>query len=285
MQFRGVVAGTRPLVCAAGLCVCAAWAGAQVRFEYQVVERTGQTVVDANDNVLDFAVRVRVTNSATAMYAGGGLIVRMPGEAESGGTLARGIISNTDGTYSNAIGVFAPGTASGVAASYRYLVGINSAFNGGINANVGPVLHNPAIQDIVGIAPSPGGDSFVNTPGLFTFDPDTGEAIGPAGNMVPTAIGDAYFGARGNWIDIYRFRYTVTDFTPRVVPVNAVPDGNGKWFDTITQTDGTWGTQTLGNDVTPANVTTFGATFQVIPAPASALVLGAGVLGLGRRRR
>lgn len=284
MRTRTPRAGFGLLGCLCVVGLCTGSATAQARFEYQIVERTGQTLVDPTDNVLDFAVRVRVTNSSTAMYAGGGLMIQMPGESQASGMLARGIISNTDGTYSSALGVSAPGTLSGVAASYRYLIGLNSAFNGGINANVGPALHNPAIQDIVGISPFPGGDGLVNTPGLFTFDPNTGEPIAPAGNTVPQAIGNQYFGARGNWIDIYRFRYTVTNFTPRTVPVNPLPDGNGKWFSQLSLVESIWGAQTLGNDVEPSRVTNFGTTFQVIPAPASALALGFSALVIRRRR-
>lgn len=258
---------------------------AQFRVELRTIERTGQTVADANDNVLDFAVQARVTNDATLMFGGVNLRVQMPGEAQGRGTLARGIISNSDGTYSNALGVSAPGTVSGLAAQYRYLFSLNSGFNGGINSSVGPELQDPAIQDIVGIAPYSAGDALTGVPGLFTFDPDTGDAIGPSGGVVPAAIGDQYFGARGNWVDIYRFRYTVTDLTQRTVQVNPWAGTTISTFSQLALADSVWGAQITANQRTADNLALFGMSFDVVPAPASAGVLALLAMGASRRRR
>lgn len=282
---RFVRVSSHVAVMASVLGVGAQCAQAQYKVELRIIERTGQTVADPGDNTLDFAVQARVTNDSTRMFGGVNLRVQMPGEAQGRGTLTRGIISNTDGTYSNAFGTSAPGTVSGLAAQYRHLVSLNSGFNGGVNTSVGPELQDPAMQDIVGIAPYSAGESLTGVPGLFTFDENTGEPIGPAGNQVPAAIGDQYFGARGNWVDIYRFRYIVTDLTSRTVQVTPWAGTTISTFSQLALQDTLWGTQITTDQRTGNNLALFGTSFEVIPAPASGALLGLGAMVAIRRRR
>ncbi|MBY0310987.1 MAG: hypothetical protein K2W85_02855 [Phycisphaerales bacterium] len=286
-MVRHTVLGSSAITASAAAAVMAlaAPAMAQFRVELRTIERTGQTVADANDNVLDFAVQARVTNDATLMFGGVNLRVQMPGEAQGRGTLARGIISNSDGTYSNALGISAPGTVSGLAAQYRYLFSLNSGFNGGINSSVGPELQDPTMQDIVGIAPYSAGDALTGVPELFTFDPNTGDPIGPPGGMVPAAIGNQYFGARGNWVDIYRFRYTVTDLAERTVQVNPWAGTTISTFSQLALADSVWGAQITANQRTADNLALIGTTFDVVPAPTSVGVLAMLAMGASRRRR
>lgn len=268
----------------AGTCAIAAPALGVAGLEFRVVERTGQTLVDGADNVLDYAIQVRVTGATNLYYGGGGLTAQMPGEAESAGALARGSISNSDATYFPGVGVGVPGTVSGIAAPYRYLVNLNTSFNGVINANNGPVSHNPAYQDIISISPFPGGSALLATPGLFGTDENTGDLIPPPGGVPPAAIGNAYFGGNGNFIDLYRFRYTVSDLTtPRTIPVT-VALNEQRLFSQLSLVDNVWGAM-LGDALSPSALSITPASFTVVPAPGCAFVCGALGLAATRRRR
>lgn len=196
--------------------------------EFRIVERTGRTAVTGlADAELNLAVQARVLGT-TLPYALGAFSfdVHIVGEPESNGTLARGLISNPDHTYTTVIGTSASIGRGGVASQFSYLAGVNPSFNGVINLSSGTFINGPD-QEIGLITGSAFAQSLLNTPGLDADsdnNPDTwtgnGSGATPAsGTTAPLdpAIGPVYFGSGATWIDVYRFRYTVTNFPARTL--------------------------------------------------------------------
>ncbi len=198
--------------------------------DIRLVEQTGQAQVvysggSSPDPVLDLAVQIRV-NGGSAL-GGFGFDVVILGEPDTNGTLGLNMISNADRTYSGLPPV--PNAVvgrGGLAATYTYLAAINGAFNGKINMSSGEFTHSPANSEIgLVIGPAIGGP-LMTTPGLdpneegnpgtwsgygLGFPPTTGAVA----SIDPT-LGSAYL-AQGQFIDVYRFRYTVTNFSNRTL--------------------------------------------------------------------
>jgi hypothetical protein len=213
---------------AAALAVCAGVAHAQT-VEFRIIERKGRTVVTgAADAQLDLAVQARVVGAAPDVAVSGwGFNVHIVGELEANGVLERGFISNPDHTLSSAIGVSSVVGQSGVAAQYSYLAGLNASFNGLINVSSSTFTNGPD-QEIGIVAGSMTSTAFLATPGIdlnADGNPDTwGDGTGatPDGFTyapIPSTILQEYLGANGNWVDVYRFRYTVTNFSARTLDI------------------------------------------------------------------
>jgi hypothetical protein len=95
--------------------------------------------------------------------------------------------------------------------------------------------------------------------------------------LEPSSAGP-YFG-NGQFIDVYRFRYTLTDLTFRPLSFT-LSDVSAQTFTQLQYNNGAWGTQ----NVPTQNISVTGLYFP-FPSPTTgiALALGAGVAG--RRRR
>lgn len=204
----------RPAFHAFSAAVLAAFAGlAQAQsVEFRIIERQGQTVVPSNlgtmattDAVLNYAVQARVVGGTAGEFLGNfSFDIVASGEADSYGTLAKLLISNADGTYTpntaqvtnNAVG------RGGLAAAYSYLAGISPNYNGLLNTSGGAFTNTPGSQEVGLVTGSPAGNS-----ALLVLDP-----FGVWNPPIPfdPAITAEFLGAAGNFVDVYRFKYTVT---------------------------------------------------------------------------
>ena len=271
----------------------AAASGASAAFgqsvNFRVVERTGQTVANAADSELDFAVQARCIGLSLSRFT---FNIHMPGEAESRGVLARGNISNVDGTYDSSITAGASVGRAGIARQYSYLATINPSFNGAINQSAGSFTNTPD-QEIGLIAASAQGTPTLGAPGIDTDgdgNPDTWPGNGTGATPAPGATAPvnpsaalAYFAnSSTQYVDVYRFRYSVTDLSSRNlhVQLDAIL---AQVFDNWIYDTGLWGANTTGQ-ASPQTMTAL--DIQVVPAPAGAALLGlAGIVGARRRRR
>jgi hypothetical protein len=278
------------LVAAAG---AATAQGATV--EFRIVERQGQTQIvvpigatPTTDAVLNFAVQARVVGGAAGDSLGNFNFDILGtsnngGEPESRGTLAKLLTSNADGTLSanstqssgNAVG------RHGLSAPYTYLAGINAAFNGSINASSGTFSNTPN-QDIGLITGSPTGSAMLLVTDVVDFDgnPDTYPGTGTSADIDP-AIASVYFGAGGNFCDIYRFKYTVTDLTTNRVLNFSLANVGAQIMTSFVLSNGVWGPSQTNAQFSTADV----SIAVITPAPASAALLGLGGLVAARRRR
>jgi hypothetical protein len=266
----------------AGVCL------AQPTIQLRLVERTGQTEVTSSDAVLNFAVQGRVVGDDPGVGIGGfAFAIVINGEAQNRGTFSRDRISNPDGTYYSGIAGPATGFMSGVDAQHGYLVGINSVFNGLINASGGGWTQTPS-QDIGLISGLSAGPAFLNTPGVDADQDGVPDTNSDGVAKLPPSIMTTYFGADNNWIDLYRFRYTVTNFTPRdldfhIISTSSDLDPVGFTFTDAEETSGSWGTINTQVSIPPQNVEGFVGT--VLPSPGAGATMLAATGWIARRRR
>jgi hypothetical protein len=218
--------------------------------QFRIVERAGRSLVSGPDNnQLDLAVQVRVVNAAaTVGLAGFGFTMRIVGEPESSGTLAREVISNTDHTYSTGFTLGNTVGIAGLASQYSYLASVNQNFNGLINTTGGTFTNTPD-QEIGLIAGQTTGGVFLGTPGIDSDadgNPDTwpgsGSGSSPVNNtraILGPSVSPTYFGAAGHWIDVYRFRYTISDFAPRSL-IFRISAATSSIFSQVALSNGQW---------------------------------------------
>lgn len=305
----------RALLSATLAAACAQPALAQ-SVAFRIVERTGQGSATPNgsgtgwvDPVLDIAIQAQVTGGRK--LGGFSFDAVIVGEADTRGTLAMARINNADGTYATTLAVGSTVGQFGIARQYSYLAGISPSFNGVINTSVGTFTNTPGNQEIGLIAGAATGSAVLGTPGLDVSDGDTDNAnpgVGdgnpdswnathpwssvagqtppmPANNDTGTlaaALAGPYFGA-GQFIDIYRFRYTLNTSLVNCRTLHFTLVGaTAQTFDQLLFNNGSWGAQN----------TTFGGTIFVVPldvvcfpAPSSAALLALGGLPAARRRR
>jgi len=270
-------------------------ANAQTTVTFRIVERTSQVVANSADSLLELAVQARV--SGTPAYLGGFNFNILTGDSESGGFLQKARIMQ--GGNPNFYSTTTPWNSNssvgsgGLAGQYTYLAGINADFNGVINASSGTFTNNPAENEIGLIAGAVTGDALTHTPGIDDDGdniPDTAPSNGtmpPHSNNNETAavdptIGAQYFAGGAQFIDIYRFRYNVTNFTQRTLHFS-LGDLGAQFFNELLFNNGAWGANNVTAPLTaivalPLNV-------QVTPTPASVALMGLGGLMVARRRR
>jgi hypothetical protein len=224
------------MAAAIAACVGGAGSASAQTVEYRIVERTGRTMVTGTaDAQLNFAVQARVRNAGPITGLGQfGFDIRLMGEPETSGTFAREIISNGDYTYATTIGVSSVVGRGGLASQFTMLAHLSTNFNGLFNVSGGSFTNSPDNEiGVIGGGVEIGETAGVDQDGdgwpdgldpnalYFSFDP---------------ATASTYFGASGNWSDIYRFRYTVTDFTPRTI-VLRVQNPSANVFDQLEVTN------------------------------------------------
>lgn len=290
-----------PLLTRAGLCcvafVVASDASAQTlprgHVQFRIVERTGQTAASAADNVLDFAVQMMSPEYSVANFT---FNIRIIGEAESRGTLQRGAISEVDGTYGTSLAVTSVVTRGGLASQYAYLAGINASFNGVINQSAVSATNGPD-QEIFLIAGSAIGSALLRTPGMDSDgdgNPDTwsgnGSGASPLDNtFVPLdpALAGPYFGF-GQFIDVYHFRYTVSDLTARTLHL-ALGATDGSTGVNLRYDSNLWGiNRSYTGNIQGANAdfSALPLDIAVLPAPPAAIFAFTALgLSVGVRRR
>lgn len=220
---------------------CAAATGQMV--EFRIVEREGQTAISSSADVeLNMAVQARVVGGgAGTALSGFSFDIVMIDEPEAFGTLAKGLISNVDGTYAAGIGINSTVGRGGLARQYTFFAGFSGSFNGLINVSGGTFTNTPQ-QEIGVIAGASANSSLLGVPGMDVDQdgvPDTYPGTGLTAPLDP-AIGATYFGRDGNWIDVYRFRYTVSNLTTRTLRFE-VHTAAAQTFTTLGFANGTWG--------------------------------------------
>lgn len=256
--------------------------------QFRIVERTGQASVSQSDNVVDLAVQARSTGHALNSF---GFHVRISGEPEAYGTLARGAISNLDGTYTSSVGVTSSVGRGGLAAQYTFLAQINPRFNGVINEDVNVFANGPD-QEILLVTGTVGGSSLLRTPGMDNDADGFPDAwSGNGGGVTPpywtfapldSAISGPYF-ARNEFIDLYHFRYTVTNLTSRTLHFT-LENLTTTTFDQLIYNLGTWGPLGGNRAITGIEPLDIGVN-SPIPEPAVVfVVLFAFPANLRRRR-
>ena len=239
--------------------------------EFRIVERTGQTqVLPGGDTVLDFAVQARVTGGPPGSALGGFYFdVVLAGEPDTSGTLTRGLISNPDHTYASAFAANNAVGSGGLAAQYTYLANIVPVFNGLINLGAGTFTDTSGNQEIGLITGSSLGAPLLGTPGLDPLgegNPATWSGYGSGATPTPgdtapldPAVGAAYFGL-GQFIDVYRFRYTVTDPTGRQLHATLERVG-AQTFAGLLAGNNSWSTQT--DTLATSQISTTGLTIDI----------------------
>jgi hypothetical protein len=210
--------------------------------ELRIVERHPAPITEVTgtgNNVLNFAVQARVTGATDVGLSQCSFAIVMPGESPSNGTLALNTINNADGSYwAGAISSTsaAQNKVVGVAYAYRYLIGISPSFNGLINHSGGSWTNDPATNSI--------GLVSLNTlgPGYLLYTDPSGTGLPDTPLDAATEL-NPWFGANGQWIDIYRFQYTVTNLnTNRTVPVDLIVDNDAVHvFSGSVMYSGMWG--------------------------------------------
>jgi hypothetical protein len=242
------------LASAAIVLALAGHGGAQT-VEFRIVERTGQTQVSSADALLELAVQARVTPGPLGSYLGGfNFNIVLSPEPEANGTLQKarimaGYVFGVGNAYYTGT-PWAPNSivgVGGIAGQFSYLAGISGTFNGYINMSGGTFTNGPD-QEIGVIAGAATGNALLQTPGIDSDGnsvPDTAPSNGTglsANNEVAPldpSLAGTYF-ADGQFIDIYRFRYTVTNFAPRVFTIT-VEDAGAQVFDQLLFNNGAWG--------------------------------------------
>ena len=256
---------------------------AQPSVEFRVVERTGKMLVDtSSDPTFNFTVQARVVGGSSNQFLGNfAFDIAGVGEADANGSLSKLLISNADGTYAanpaqlnnNSVG------RGGMAAMYTYLAGISPTFNGLINSSGGPFSNTPGSQEIGVITGSPtGGSLLLLTDTAGSGNPDTYSGSGSTAPIDPV-IAQTYMGAGGNFVDLYRFKYTLTNFTQRQVTFT-LTNLRAQIGSALQLSNGVWG-PTQENAV----ATSAGVSVNVVPTSTTAATLGLAGLIAARRRR
>jgi hypothetical protein len=282
----------RICVSALALAMMAGVASAQ-QVQFRIVERTNQLIATSGDSLLELAVQARVVGGG---MLGGYNFNITTNDAEANGTLQRarimnGFVFGVGNTYftgspwtsGNTLGIH------GIAGQYSYLAGINGQFNGLINASAGTFTDNPAINELGLIAGAATGTALTQTPGIDADGdgiPDTAPSNGGASQNNETApvidptIRQQYF-AENTFVDVYRFRYIVSNFAARTIHFG-LTDVGAQTFNQLLFNNGAWGAQ--NNTVDSGSVSATG--YDVLtPSPASVALMGLGGLMVARRRR
>lgn len=281
------------------LCVLASCAGSlrAATVEFRVIERRGQTFWNPftptsvlNDNILNIAVQARVVGGAPGEAIGNFRFdMIMPGELESYGTLNRARISvansanyDTSAVQYNNNSTLGQG---GLASSFTYLAGISGEFNGIINASSGFWINTPN-QDIGKVTGSPTGASGLlaygaagRQDGNGDFVPDTWVS-GTTATLDPT-VAQQFLGADGNFIDVYHFNYTISNFALRATTFT-LSGVQAQTFTSLASSDSVWGP---ANPIDATGVTVTNLTLALVPAPGAGAVFAVGALLAARRRR
>jgi len=290
------------------MALVAAAGAANAQVEFRIIERNGQSVIpnpptansanSTTDSRLNYAVQARVNGGpAGAVLANFAFTLRATGELDAYGAPPSGgpfllATSLTNGTYdpnANQSTSQANGT-TGMAAQYRYLIGVNPSFAGLVNTSGGTFTNTPNNQEIGLITGANIGSALLQQTdfggGGPTGDDPDGNPDSYTGSgttaPIPAAYANTYLGGNGNWIDIYRFTYITSNATLTRDIVWSLADLQAQYGTQFVLSNGVWGTDTINATVTQAPNTVH---VVGIPAPASAALLGLGGLVASRRRR
>jgi uncharacterized protein (TIGR03382 family) len=280
-------------ICVSALALAALAGAANAQVEFQIYERTGQSVASSADALLEIGVRARVTGGA---MLGGYNFNILTNDAESNGSMAFARITQFGNYISNSSAWPADarqgqsGYWGGLPSTYSYLAGINGQFQGLINTSGGTFTNNPAVNEIGLVAGAATGNALLGVPGVDDDGnnvPDLapGNAAGTSSNgdtsPVDPTIAATYF-AQGQFIDVYHFRYTVSNFSQRTIHFS-LGDLGAQTFTQLLYNNGAWGAENTTADAGQVSAGTL--DIQVTPTPATVALMGLGGLVVARRRR
>jgi hypothetical protein len=262
--------------------------------EFRIVERNAAnqgiinaappamgTPLDSVNTRGNYAVQARVTPGPNGVALGGfsfGIVI--PGEPDANGTLARLHISNSDGTYwTGAGGVVNSVGIGGLAKTYSYLAGLSGTFNGMINTSAGTFTNQPGQQEIGLVTASATGSALLGTPEMdpgFEGNPATWSSYGSGGSpntgdtaSLDPALAGPYF-AEGQFIDVYRFRYIVSNFSSRAFTIT-LANAAAQVFNQFLYNNSAWGPQATTVDAGSVSVTGLQVSVAPDPGPCCAL--------------
>lgn len=188
--------------------------------EFRLRELTSQaSILPPNDQTFDIAVEARVVgadpNVGLASFA---MNILVHNDAEPHGTLALLRTSNADGTLytGSPLASTAGGAFAGLAFAYRSRLDADPAANGIINASLEGWPNDLCMNDISRILADTTGPNLLryvdanqnSIPDTSSTDAlGTPPALGDVALLDPT-IAQSWFGANGEWTQVYRFRYT-----------------------------------------------------------------------------
>jgi hypothetical protein len=272
--------------------VLGAWAaaadGAMAQsVELRIVERQGQGILywppsttPGFDNVLCFAVQARGggrDGTGAGAPAGVGLCslgfdIVVGCERDAWGTLTRLQTSAGDGTFvlnpdqttNNAIGL------GGLSWPLTGLASVDASANGLINVSDATHVNNVAAQEVRSVRALAAGSALLKVVDRDNDGVPDSSPLNDAGVVVPEgsvaaldrAIAETYFGADGNWSDVFRFKYTRMPPAPYVPTLDfqLIPVGQPTLFSTMRRVGNEW-----RPDALPATgVSARGLTIKVV---------------------
>ena len=232
--------------------------------EMRIVERQGQGYMPwppqmavLYDNQLNFAVQSRVVGGVGVGIRSLTFNIVAACERDSWGTLDRLLISGVDGlSVSNQNQVVSNIPAQGgLASQFCGMLQITPGANGWLNASGDGFVNNLSAQDIGGVRALAQGVTLLRAVDLDADGiPDTSPLNGtqdvvPEGSVAPLErdVGQTFFGADGNWVDVYRFRYTKTGFggCPAQVRFQVQVVGVPTVFNMMQRVGGEWTAQSM----------------------------------------
>jgi hypothetical protein len=251
--------------------------------ELRIVERQGQGYMPwppqpisyLYDSELNFAVQARVVGSGGAGVGIRSITfnIEAPCERDSWGTLITLATSNGDGTYTSNPnqGISSEVGRGGLASQFTFLAQSDPGANGLINASGPGHMNNVSSQDIGLVrAMAQGGPLLravdLDLDGIPDTSPLNGSGmVAPEGTTaaLERGVGETYFGSDGNWVDVYRFRYTKMGFgtCPATTEFRVVPVGMPTLFAMVERVGGQWtARQIVATSVTEGRFTVLHCT-------------------------
>ena len=275
------------------LLMAAAGATQAQSVEFRIVERQGQVSIPfmvgatpTTDNVLNYSVQARVVGGTATQFLGTFQFdIVASGEPDSLGTLSKLLTSNADGTYAANTAQANNSTIGrgGLSAIYTYLAGIGANFNGLINTSAGSFTNTPGNQEIGLVTGFPAGNSLLLLTDLnLDGNPDTYPGTGTTAPVDPS-IASEFLGASGNFVDVYRFKYTVSNTTTIRFITFGLANASAQIGTSLQFTNGVWGPVQANAPfvATTANPILTG----IFPSPGAAGVFACAGLLWTRRRR
>lgn len=194
--------------------------------EFRMREMTGQSSFNNSwDLTLDFVIEARVVGAAGPIGIASFGLMFFSWAGENAGTFARLRINNADQSIFTGAPTISTtgGGMTGVAYPFRALVAQNVSNNGVINPLVSATgfTNTLCAGELSGVRGSTGSTFLLNTLDKdFDGIPDTSPLNG-SGQVVPdgtivaldSATSDQSFGSNNNFVQLYRFRYTLASPT------------------------------------------------------------------------
>lgn len=192
--------------------------------EFRLREMTGQSsFASSSDVTLDFVIEARVVGATGPIGIASFGLMFFSWAGENAGTFARLRINNADQSYFTGAPTTSTtgGGMAGVAYPFRSLVAQNVSNNGVSNPPVTAtgLTNTLCAGELSGVRGLTGGTFLLNTldkdlDGIPDSSPLNGSGqVVPDGTIVAldSTISDQSFGSNNNFVQLYRFRYTLAN--------------------------------------------------------------------------